>query len=89
MGSIVVKDQHGKAKTGTLVTGILSFFLVAGALGIDIALWVVIYNTSTSNFLLTIDGGEVWTSLGIAFWLTLVAFLALFVAAFPWQEFGR
>lgn len=47
---------------------------------VDIGLWVIIYSAPSN---LPTPGA--WTFLGVAFWLTLAALLALFVAVFPWQ----
>jgi len=60
--------------------GFITFFLGLGAMSVDIALWLALYKAYSN---LPQPGAR--TSLGIAFWLTLAALAALFVAAFPWQ----
>ena len=61
-----------------VATGFVTFFLALGAMSINIALWLAIYKAYSD---LTLVG--VRSSLGVAFWLTLVALTALLVAAFP------
>jgi hypothetical protein len=63
-----------------VATGLITFFLALAAMSVDIALWVTLYKAYGDMQLAGVS-----SSLGIAFWLTLVALVALFVAAFPWQ----
>ena len=49
-------------------------------MSVDIVLWLALYKAYSD---LTLVGAR--SSLGIAFWLTLAALAALFVAAFPWR----
>src|ERR1700729_4213489 len=69
-----------QASTTMVVMGLFTFFLCLGAMSVDIALWVALYEAYGD---LQLDGAS--SSLGVAFWLTLAALVALFVAAFPWQ----
>jgi len=69
-----------QANTTMVVMGLFTFFLCLGAMSVDIALWVALYKAYGD---LGLDGAS--SSLGVAFWLTLAALVALFVAAFPWQ----
>jgi len=69
-----------QASTTMVVMGLFTFFLCLGAMSVDIALWVGLYK---AYGYLQLDGAS--SSLGVAFWLTLAALVALFAAAFPWQ----
>jgi len=68
------------ASSTMVATGLITFFLALAAMSVDIALWVTLYKAYGDMQLAGVS-----SSLGIAFWLTLVALVALFVAAFPWQ----
>jgi len=69
-----------KANLVMVATGFISFFLILGAISVDIALWWALYNVYSP---LPLDGASY--SIGVAFWLTLFAGAALFFAAFTWE----
>jgi len=82
LSGIVGPKTYPDARANIMVvaTGVISFALAMGAMAVDIALWLALYKAHSN---LSVDGA--WSSLGIAFWLTLAALAVLFVAAFPWQ----